>query len=281
MSMIKELVVYKIKRLRTSLAVALALVIAVIIMHIVFPSNPDRENEPVYTWKPEKSYFVDYEIIDEDTVKFRYSICLENILNEPTNVAIGVTFDEKELNGWVTPDFFIGYDDVGEMLYATVDPKTVKNVVFTFFGEYLGGEVNEELSFPEITLMYSLEEKGEEPCSCGWKLKDHSYYDEEFVYDPEMAVLVRSFKEGEVNVGTIINEEYAKDAAYELWMQGLAKHDTIYEAIDFLNGCPIFAQFSKTDGVWYVHETANLNTDGVFPLAIIKPNGDVVAIGYY
>ena len=108
---------------------------------------------------PEESFFVDYDIVNENTVKFRYSICFANDSEIDTNVSIQATFNSDELKGWVKKEhLFIGMDNNGKMLSETVKHGEKVNIVFVFEGEYLGGSVNENLSFPSeymLGLSYS------------------------------------------------------------------------------------------------------------------------------
>lgn len=65
-------------------------------------------------------------------------------------VSLSAKFKSKELKGWLKNEsYFMGCEQNVEMLYATVKANNSADVVFTFEGEYLGGEVNKNLSFPE------------------------------------------------------------------------------------------------------------------------------------
>ena len=111
-------------------------------------------DSPLY-WVPEKSHFVDYEI-DGDRIKFRYSIHFVNSFNDDMQVSLSAKFNSKELKGWLKNEsFFKGCDQNGEMLCAIVKADSSADVIFTFEGEYLGGEVNENLSFPEELIITS------------------------------------------------------------------------------------------------------------------------------
>ena len=100
-------------------------------------------------WIPEESYFVNYEI-HENKVKFQYSICFKNYTNEVVDIGITAKFNKVDLKNWLQfEDYFIGQDKNGEMKYGKILPKEKNNINFYFEGEYLGGLVNEQLSFPE------------------------------------------------------------------------------------------------------------------------------------
>lgn len=118
-----------------------------------------KEEETSISWEPEKSHFVDYEI-DGDRIKFRYSIHFANDYDEDITISLSVKFKSKELKKWVKADkdiggFFNGCDQNGEMLYTTIKAGEQVDIVYVFIGEYLGGEVNENLSFPETIVLSS------------------------------------------------------------------------------------------------------------------------------
>lgn len=110
--------------------------------------NYNQEKSAI-EWIPEESHFVDYEI-NENRIKFQYSICFNNNSNESFDIGITAKFNKSELNKWLKyEDFFIGEDKNGKMNYETILPKEKRNISYYFEGEYLGGLVNEQLSFPE------------------------------------------------------------------------------------------------------------------------------------
>ncbi len=111
-------------------------------------------DSPFY-WVHEKSHFVDYEI-NGDRIKFRYSIHFVNSSNDDMQVSLSAKFKSKELKGWLKKEsFFKGCDQNGEMLYAIIKANDKADVIFSFEGEYLGGEVNKNLSFPEELIITS------------------------------------------------------------------------------------------------------------------------------
>lgn len=103
----------------------------------------------------EQSYFDGYEITN-DRIKFRYSIHFVNELDSQCDVAIYAAFDESELSDWVKNDDadskgnqFEGLnEDCSDRLTVKLKAHESKDVIFTFEGKYLGGKVNENLSFP-------------------------------------------------------------------------------------------------------------------------------------
>ncbi len=112
------------------------------------------EEEKSFYWLPEESFFVDYDIVDEKTIKFRYTICFVNNLDVDTTISLSAKFDKKELAGWVVQtDGFMGCDENGELLYKEIKQGEKEFVTVTFEGKYLGGEVNENLSFPEELIL--------------------------------------------------------------------------------------------------------------------------------
>ncbi|MBO5797317.1 MAG: hypothetical protein J6R77_03105 [Clostridia bacterium] len=114
--------------------------------------EPDTDN--TLHWVSEESFFVDYEITDNDIVKFRYSICFVNNSAYDLTVSLSARFSEKDLKGWLKyEDFFWGYDENHSPFYTEIKSGEKANVVFVFEGEYLGGSVNEKLSFPEEIIL--------------------------------------------------------------------------------------------------------------------------------
>ena len=108
-------------------------------------SDPDSS----FYWLPEESGFVDYEI-DGDCVRFRYRICFVNEDQQDISVKLSAAFSNSELTGWVeSKEFFDGLDDEGQWDYQTVKASGKTQLVYTFEGTYLGGEVNTALSFPD------------------------------------------------------------------------------------------------------------------------------------
>ena len=136
----------------------LAFLLGIVMITALSACGKQRDSEPTLHWLKEESRFVDYEITDENTVKFRYSICFVNDTEEDATVTVSAKFNKKELADWVEAegqDFFTGCDENGEMLYAVIESGEKKNVTVVFEGNYLGGTVNEALSFPEELMLMS------------------------------------------------------------------------------------------------------------------------------
>lgn len=118
-------------------------------------SQEPTEKPPGMRRIKEESYFVDYEI-DGDIIRFRYALCFENSLDDDLSVSIWTaSFKKSETKGWLKNDGpIVGYVDNYERSYTIRSGEKV-TVIFVFEGEYLGGPVNEELSFPYIsTVLY-------------------------------------------------------------------------------------------------------------------------------
>ena len=110
----------------------------------------------------EQSYFDGYEIIN-DKVKFRYSIHFVNELDSSCDVAIYAIFDKSELSDWVKnndvdseENQFEGLKkDGSDRLTVNLKAHESNDIIFTFEGKYLGGKVNENLSFPTDIILLS------------------------------------------------------------------------------------------------------------------------------
>lgn len=106
-------------------------------------------------WVKEECHFVDY-IIKDDTIIFRYSFCFDNQSRHDIIISsFTASFAPKELEGWVAyNDFFFGKTDQPEILIHDGEKAIV---TISFEGDYLGGEVNEDLSCPvEIMFVQSI-----------------------------------------------------------------------------------------------------------------------------
>lgn len=119
--------------------------------------HPQNKEPESLRWIEEESYFVDYEITDSGLIKFRYSICYQNFFDRDVEIAITVDFKKRDLKGWAkeleSHEGFVGCDENGERLYSIIKTGEKRNVVYTFEGEYLGGSVNTNLSFPDNLMM--------------------------------------------------------------------------------------------------------------------------------
>ncbi len=132
--------------------------LCVICMLIVFcgcnstMANPESVDD-TFHWIPEESSFVDYAIHD-GRVEFRYSVCFVNGTDEDQIVSLSANFAESELDGWLSyKPLMDGLDESGERSETLIKRGEKTNVIYTFEGEYLGGPVNTQLSFPEELLI--------------------------------------------------------------------------------------------------------------------------------
>lgn len=124
-----------------------------IILYSILQSPQTDDLNDTLHWLPDESYFVDYEIVD-NTVKFRYSICFVNGTERDCGVKVSAKFKEEELSNWIkNVDFFEGHSKNGEWSYCEIKSGEKINLVLTFEGEYLGGSVNTDLSFPEELIL--------------------------------------------------------------------------------------------------------------------------------
>ena len=142
---------------------AIVLIVGIVIFfslasHIWDSVKKPEGKEPSITFVQEESFFVDYRIIDDSIVEFKYSLCLRNNDYRDIRVRLSAKFNEKELDGWVEcQDYFKGYDEDGDLAYRLVESQEKVNLIYIFRGKYLGGSVNEQLSFPvDITLLFNI-----------------------------------------------------------------------------------------------------------------------------
>lgn len=146
----------------TQVSFAFVLLIILVIGALCLSAQRTKEDDVSNSlhWLPDESHFVDY-CIDGDSVIFRYSICFVNNSEHDTGVKISAKFSTKELEGWVRDDgFFEGCSENGEWEYQNIKSGEKKNFVFSFKGKYLGGVVNQNLSFPEDLLVSQTNESG-------------------------------------------------------------------------------------------------------------------------
>ena len=99
----------------------------------------------------DESYFIDYEITTENKIKIRYSICFINHTEDDLVVqSLSFTFKKKDISGWLKyEDSFDCLEEHGNILGTRINAFEKVNVTFVFEGEYLGGKVNETLSFKQ------------------------------------------------------------------------------------------------------------------------------------
>lgn len=213
------------------------------------------------------------------TVQIDGKIYPINISIEQETILLTVDFiDEFYINSWM---LFSGD-------YEVVDDKIIVNNISLpvnnhknapkLHAWYEGKSITLQTSNKSFNTKNNTATKLLGLCECGYTLESHANYSEKFVYNPENASMVKQYAVGEKNIGEIANEEYLIEQAKKLWDKDLLNK----LVVDNTNGeCPVVAQYNENDEVWYVIQTANPNTDGVFPLAIIKSNGDVVLTALY
>ena len=126
----------------------------VLVLMILCASCDFAPQESKFYWIPEESFFVDYEITENKTVRFRYSIALVNDYDASVTASVSAKFKENETSGWLKEtDFLMGRNEEGTWYYVPFEAGEKKNVIFVFEGSYAGGQVNENLSFPELLYM--------------------------------------------------------------------------------------------------------------------------------
>lgn len=103
-------------------------------------------------WVRSESYFVGY-TVSGDKIQFRYSFCFQNLSEYDLKAdAFVVSFRKRDLKNWLMYE----QNFIGELISGDKDvliPSGEKvNVILVFEGEYLGGEVNEEVYIKRITM---------------------------------------------------------------------------------------------------------------------------------
>ena len=141
-----------------------ALILSFILFVLLFAMlsgvpTTDADNTTVWQWIREDSYLVDIELdADNETVTVLYSFCFTNPTEDTYALApISANFARKDLAGWMKyQQFFRGERPDGDY-YTLLQPQTTTNVVYSFSGEYLGGEISTHIEPPaEILYMYKL-----------------------------------------------------------------------------------------------------------------------------
>ena len=109
-----------------------------------------NDNTETGFWIRNESYFVDY-TIKGDKIQFRYSFCFQNLSDyDMILYAFSATFRKRDLKGWLKYEKGIeGVLDNGEDKVLLPTGQKM-NVVLVFEGEYLGGEVNEDVFIKHI-----------------------------------------------------------------------------------------------------------------------------------
>ncbi len=148
------------KRFLLKLLVCCAVVAAYVLILALLLPVPEAGDD---TWRylPEESYLVDVIVHPESgTAEILYALCFDNPSDDAYNLApVRATFARKDLSGWMKYEHLMdGVRQDGE--YDTyLPPKTKTSVVFSFTGEYLGGEISSTIAPPdEIMYLYGLTE---------------------------------------------------------------------------------------------------------------------------
>ncbi len=120
---------------------------------MIFPASSDRCGDYVYDRRGNIVRFIDI-LLKMSTL---IHMTTDRASTESdTTICVSAKFKNKELKGWVEPDIFTGNDENGDMVYQKIHTGEKTSVVFVFEGKYLGGTINENLSFPdELILMQS------------------------------------------------------------------------------------------------------------------------------
>lgn len=113
-------------------------------------STPDTE---YFAWIQEESMLVDVKI-EDNNVQLFYSICFDNRYDHGVTVSSVVAkFSQYDLLGWLHyQDAFVAETTDG-CNSVIIPPETKMSVTFIFQGEYLGGEIDEDLRFASLVYM--------------------------------------------------------------------------------------------------------------------------------
>ncbi len=140
----------------------LLLVISILsVFFLICGCSAVENDDSVLTWNTEKSGFSEYSI-ENNKVYFDYKICFENHSEENLTISVCAIFKPKELKGWVKENDlsnkFFAVDENENIARYSIPAKSEETVTLKFVGEYLGGTVNKNLSFPEELMIEFLSE---------------------------------------------------------------------------------------------------------------------------
>lgn len=135
--------------LTVSIITVLLLIIGCMSMLLFLSSNTlNDEGKSDFYWIEEESYFVDY-VIENNKIVFSYSINFVNNSDSDVSVSVSTKFRKSEICKWIKyQDYFIGYDEYGNMKYETIKAGEQKNIIFYFEGDFISDNINTKLSFP-------------------------------------------------------------------------------------------------------------------------------------
>ncbi len=134
---------------------ALLFLILLLIPWILHVRSTDTENVTSWQWIREDSYLVDIQLDDDNkTVVILYSFCFSNPTESAYALApISANFAQNDLAGWMDyQQFFVGERQDGNY-YTVLQPQETTNVIYSFSGKYLGGEISTHID-PPAEIMY-------------------------------------------------------------------------------------------------------------------------------
>lgn len=137
------------------IASALLLLSGLFIYLIPREQATDAGSTTSWQWIREESYLVDIALdADNGTVAILYSFCFSNPTENPYALApISANFARKDLAGWIDyQQFYVG-KRLDDNYYTILEPQQTTNVIYSFEGEYIGGEVNTHIA-PPAEIMY-------------------------------------------------------------------------------------------------------------------------------
>lgn len=113
------------------------------------PASSLPEEAESLCWVEDESGMIGYEITEQNTVRIEYFICFINYDSNDLRFSLAAKFRKKDTLGWLADGFLWGCDKDGELLHTYIKSGEKITVTYTFEGEYLGGTINENISFPE------------------------------------------------------------------------------------------------------------------------------------
>lgn len=134
---------------------AFLILIYLLISMLSHHRTADSGNVTSWQWIREDSYLVDIELdADNGTVAILYSFCFTNPTESSYALApISANFARNDLAGWMEyQQFFVGQRQDGNY-YTVLQPQETVNVVYSFSGKYLGGEISTHID-PPMEIMY-------------------------------------------------------------------------------------------------------------------------------
>ena len=119
------------------------------------PNNTvSAPSEEGFFWDQDESELVDVKIVD-DEVYLYYSLCFDNRNDDCSVQVSSVTgsFSKFDCKGWLKHQkAFVAETEDGQN-GLLIPPKTKTSVVFVFQGEYLGGEIKEDMRLDTLVFL--------------------------------------------------------------------------------------------------------------------------------